>query len=113
MPPVSPDGEQPGTPQAAPNATPMPSVDPEEATTLPGTPAALRQACDACFAEGDWTPSPASEEPAPVLVAPSEGSATTWEAAAGFLFTLSLGGAWALARRGDPRRHWHLRSQRA
>ena len=113
MPLVPGDGQQPGqpgTPKADPDAAPMPPVDSDEAAALPGTPAALRQACDACFTQGRWTPAARSEEQVPVLVAPSEGTTTTWEMAVGFLFTLSLGGVWDLARRGDARRQWHLRA---
>jgi hypothetical protein len=112
MPPVPDEGNQPGLPGAPkvnPEAAPMSSADADDTSSaLPGTPAAVRQACDACFSDGGWTPAAATREEVATLVAPSEWAATPFEAAAGFMFTLSLGGAWGLAGQ-QTRRRWHLR----
>jgi Peptidase A4 family len=91
MPEVPADGNQPGkpadrsTPNANPDAAPMPPAALDEA--------AMSQACDACFTDGRWAPAAAGDG----------GSATDEDGAslpsiAGGLFLLTLGGSWGITQ---------------
>jgi hypothetical protein len=98
MPEVPPDAPQPGTPvvppkpDAQPEAPPMPPAPPDAATVADAT-----LACDLCFSDGRWAPI-APGDGASALGGQGDEDGSGLPRFAGMLFTLSLGGAWGIAR---------------